>query len=92
LALAYRSGEAWNETAYANPEFDAKLAEATAQPDVEKRKLLMKDLEQILQDSGILIQSYWRSLYNHSAAYVKNHGMHPTNEIDFYRVWLDKQA
>ncbi len=92
LVLGYRSGEAWNETAYANPEFDKKLAEATAQPDVEKRKLLMKDLEQILQDSGIIIQPYWRSLYNHSATYVKNHGMHPTNEHDFYRVWLDKEA
>ncbi len=52
----------------------------------------MKELEQILQDSGIIIQSYWRSLYNHSATYVKNHGMHPTNEHDFYRVWLDKEA
>ena len=90
--LGYRSGEAWNETAYANPEFDKKLVEATSQPDVEKRKLLMKELEQILQDSGIIIQSYWRSLYNHSATYVKNHGMHPTNEHDFYRVWLDKEA
>ena len=68
LVLGYRSGEAWNETAYANPEFDKKLAEATAQPDVEKRKLLMKDIEQILQDSGIIIQPYWRSLYNHSAS------------------------
>jgi len=92
LTLGYRSGEAWNETAFANPDFDKKLNEATAQPDVEKRKVLMKDLEQILQDSGILIQSYWRSLFNHSAEYVKNHGMHPTNEHDFYRVWLDKEA
>lgn len=92
LVLGYKSGEAWNESAFANPDFDKKLTEATAQPDVEKRKLLMKDLEQILQDSGILIQSYWRSLFNHSAKYVMNHGMHPTNEHDFYRVWLDKEA
>ena len=28
LALAYRTGEAWNETAYSNPEFDKKLQEA----------------------------------------------------------------
>ena len=28
LALAYRTGEAWNEAAYSNPEFDAKLGEA----------------------------------------------------------------
>jgi peptide/nickel transport system substrate-binding protein len=92
LVLGYKSGEAWNESAYANPEFDKKLTEATSEPDVEKRKVFMKDLETILQSSGILIQSYWRSLYNHSAAYVKNHGMHPTYEHDFYRVWLDKEA
>ena len=90
--VGYKSGEAWNETGFANPEFDKKLIEATAQPDVEKRKVLMKDIEQILQDSGILIQSYWRSLFNHSAPYVKNFGMHPTNEHDFHRVWLDKEA
>ena len=28
----------------------------------------MKDIEQILQDSGIIIQPYWRKLYNHSVA------------------------
>ena len=53
---------------------------------------MMKDVEQILQDSGILIQSYWRKLYNHSAAAVKNHGMHPTFELDFGKVWLDEAA
>src|SRR6202008_1851045 len=58
LALAYRSGEAWNETAYANPEFDAKLAKALATPDPKDRKVLMKDLEQIIQDSGIIVQPY----------------------------------
>ena len=26
----------------------------------------MKDIEQILQDSGIIIQPYWRKLYSHS--------------------------
>ena len=31
----------------------------------EKRKEVMKDIEQILQDSGIIIQPYWRKLYIH---------------------------
>ena len=30
VALAYRTGEAWNETAYSNPEFDKKLNAALA--------------------------------------------------------------
>lgn len=90
LALGYRTGEAWNETAWSNPEFDKKLGEALAVADAEKRKALMQDIEKLLQDSGIIIQPYWRKLYNHSVAAVKNHGMHPTFEIDLGKVWLDE--
>src|SRR6185437_13616404 len=47
LSLGYTTGAAWNETAYANPEFDKKLNEALAIADPEKRKENMKDIEQI---------------------------------------------
>jgi peptide/nickel transport system substrate-binding protein len=90
LALAYRSGEAWNETAYRNPDFDAKLNAALAMADAAKRRGLMKDIESILQDSGIIIQPFWRSLYCHHATYVKNLKMHQTFEQHLEKVWLDK--
>ena len=90
LALAYRSGEAWNESGYSNPDFDAKLNAALAVADAGKRKELMKDIEAILQDSGIIIQSFWRSLYRHSKPYVRNFDMHPTFELHMEKVWLDK--
>lgn len=90
LALAYRTGEAWNEAAYSNPEFDKKLNAALAVADADKRRELMKDIEQILQDSGILIQPFWRSLYRHHAAYVKGLFMHQTFELQLDKVWLDK--
>lgn len=90
IAVAYRTGEAWNETAYSNPELDAKIGEALGIADAEKRKVVMKDIETILQSSGIMIQPYWRKLYNNSVAAVKNHGMHPTYEHDFGKVWLDE--
>ena len=89
LALAYRTGEAWNETGYSNPEFDAKLEKALATPDPKDRKLIMKDLEQILQDSGIIIQPYWLTLYNHRTPQVMNYGMHPLYETHLERVWLN---
>ena len=92
LAIAYRTGEAWNEAAWSNPEWDAKLNAALAVADATKRKEMMKDIEQTLQDSGILIQPYWRKLYNHSVAAVKDHGMHPTFEHDYGKVWLDEAA
>lgn len=90
VAIAYRSGEAWNETGYANPDFDAKVNEALGIADAEKRKEVMKDIETILQSSGIMIQPYWRKLYNNSVPAVKNFGMHPTYEHDFGKVWLDE--
>ena len=65
-ALAYRSGEAWNEFGYSNPEFDALLTKALATADVDKRRELMAEGEKILQDDGVTIQPYWRSLYNHT--------------------------
>ncbi len=90
LALAYRTGEAWNECAYSNPDFDKKLNAALAIADAGKRKELMKDIESILQESGIIIQPFWRSLYRHLKPYVKNFEMHPTFELHMENVWLDK--
>lgn len=90
LALAYRSGEAWNEAAYSNPDFDAKLNAALAVADAEKRRELMKDIESILQSDGIIIQPFWRALYRHHADYVKGLFMHQTFELHLEKVWLDK--
>ncbi|WP_085907077.1 ABC transporter substrate-binding protein [Kiloniella majae] len=90
LGLAYRTGVAWNEAGHANPEFDAKLDQALSIANPDKRRVIMKDLEQMLQDSGHLIQPYWRNLYNHRAESVKNSKMHQTFEMDFGRVWLDE--
>ncbi len=89
LAIAYRSGEAWNESAFSDPGFDAKLTQALSEPDVEKRRELMQDIEQILQSSGILIQPYWRSLFNHSVPAVKDNPAHQALEVNYEKVWLD---
>ena len=65
-ALAYRSGEAWNEFGWANAEFDAILTEALATADVEKRRAIMAKGEAMIQDEGVTIQPYWRKLFNHT--------------------------
>ena len=88
LSLAYRSGEAWNEAGYANAELDGWINEALTIADAEKRKGVMEKIEKHLQDSGIIIQPYWRKLYNHHAPEVMNFEMHPTFEHDFGKVWI----
>lgn len=89
IALAYRTGEAWNESAYSNADLDAMIEKALTMPDPDDRRTVMKDIEQHIQDAGIIIQPYWRKLYNHAVPEVKNHGMHQTFEIDLHEVWLD---
>jgi peptide/nickel transport system substrate-binding protein len=91
LALGYTTGAAWNESGYSNPEFDKKLGEALAIADPEKRKVVMKDVETILQDSGVIIQPFWQSLFCHMTEKVQGYGIHPTFQIDLQKVWL-KQA
>jgi peptide/nickel transport system substrate-binding protein len=88
LALAYRTGEPWNESAFSNADFDAKLAEALATADVEARRVIMKDLETILQSEGVLIQPYWQNVYAHSAPRVQGYRVHQTFEIELAQVWL----
>ncbi|WP_147110535.1 ABC transporter substrate-binding protein [Tateyamaria sp. syn59] len=65
-ALAYRSGEAWNEFGWSSPEFDANLTKALATADVEERRKLMAIGQKMIQDAGVTIQPYWRSLTNHT--------------------------
>lgn len=89
LALAYRSGEAWNESAYSNPEFDAKLAQALATVDVEARRTIMAELQAMLQDDGILIQPFWQNVYSHNTPRVKGYRVHQTFEMDLGKVWLE---
>ncbi|MFY9210148.1 MAG: ABC transporter substrate-binding protein [Aestuariivita sp.] len=81
-ALAYRSGEAWNEFGYANPEFDAILEKALATSDIEARRALMAQGEAILQDDAVTIQPYWRSLYNHTKNNLVGGGHHISFVID----------
>jgi peptide/nickel transport system substrate-binding protein len=64
-ALAYKSGEAWNEFGWENAEFDALLAEANSLADAGKRRKIMGKLQQLIIDDGVTIQPYWRSIQRH---------------------------
>jgi len=89
LALAYKSGVAWNETAFANPEFDALLAKAMSIADADERRTVMADIEKLMQDEGVIIQPYWRSIFRHFKENVKGADMHPTFEHHHYKWWIE---
>jgi peptide/nickel transport system substrate-binding protein len=88
-ALAYRTGVAWNETAFSNAEFDTLLTKAMAIADHDERRKIMYRLQTIMQEEGVLIQPYWRSLYRHFKPTVRGADMHPTFEHHHYKWWIE---
>ena len=89
LALAYKSGAAWNESGYVSPEFDALLDKALATPDADARREIMARIEQNLRDAGIIIQPYWRSVYRTYRKGVHGCEQHQSLEQHFEKVWLE---
>jgi peptide/nickel transport system substrate-binding protein len=88
LSLGYRTGVPWNETAYANAEFDAALDKAESILDVEARKAQMETVERIIQDDAIMIQPLYRPVYTVVAEKVHGYPAHPTQYHQFNKVWL----
>jgi peptide/nickel transport system substrate-binding protein len=88
LALAYKSGVAWNETAFANEEFDAELTKALAIADAEERRKVMERLQTIMQEQGVLIQPFWRSVFRHAADNVRGADAHPIFEHHHDKWWI----
>lgn len=86
LALAYRSGEAWNEFGWANADFDALLEEALSIADADKRREVSAKMQALIQDEGVTIQPYWRSLYRHGREGLVGADMHISFEIHPYKL------
>ena len=89
LSLAYRTGVAWNEFAYENPEFDQALNDAEALLDVDERKAAMEKVQKILQDDAVMVQAPWLPKFYVAKNRVKGLAAHPTQYHQFHRVWID---
>ena len=86
LGLAYRSGAVWNEAGFSDPEFDRLLDEANQLSDADTRRDVMARLQAILRENGVIIQPYWRTLYNHHNGQLVNAEKHPSHEIHVYKI------
>lgn len=80
MSLAYTSTGSWNETAMANPDFDAAMAKALSIADADKRREIMVTLETIMQDEAFIVQPFWRSLFRHAKANILGAEHHPSFE------------
>ncbi|MEC3861579.1 ABC transporter substrate-binding protein [Mesobacterium sp. TK19101] len=88
MALAYKSGAAWNESAFSNAEFDSLLEQGLSVADADARREIMAKMQKIMQDEGVLIQAYWRSVFNHSNGKFANVDVHPFYQLDLHDIYL----
>ena len=84
-ALAYRTGEAWNEFGWANAEFDALLTDALSIADAGQRSKVMAKMEALIQEEGVPIQPFWRSIYRHMREGLVGTDAHVSYEHHHYK-------
>jgi len=84
-ALAYRTGEAWNEFGWSNPEFDAILEQALSLADADERRKITAKGEALIQEEGVTVQPYWRSIYRHYVEGLVGTEMHISFEHHHYK-------
>ena len=86
LVLAYRSGAVWNETGVSNITLDSLIDLAMSLHAAEDRRDVIRQIELLLREEGIIIQPFWRALYNHHNGTLVNAERHPANEIHLYKI------
>ncbi len=88
LSLAYRSGVPWNETNYNNPAFDAALDRAEATLDLEERKVIVAELQKMMQDDAILTLPFWLKIFTAANQRVNGFAYHSARELHINGTWL----
>ena len=91
LPLAYTKEAIgnWNETRWTDDEFEKVLREAQGTLDVEARRALMCQLEDIMQERGPIFNSFWKNVWNATKSTFQNVVAHPTAYDLLNEVWKD---
>lgn len=94
LALAYVADEAgepvpWNESRWVDPTFTTLLRQADGTLDVEERRKLFCQLEQIQLERGPIGLAYWMNQWDIVDQRVQGTLPHPNHYDSYTRVWYD---
>jgi len=91
LPLAYTEEAIgnWNETRWTNEEFARLLRQAEGTLDVEARRELMSQIEDIMQNEGPIGNSYWKRTWNITSTAFHGIEAHPTDFDLLNEVWKE---
>jgi peptide/nickel transport system substrate-binding protein len=80
----------WNETRWVDDEFNDLVAQANGILDVDERRAVFCDIEQIMMDRGPIGVAWWQNIWTVYRKDVQDVPGHPTLYMLFNEVW--KQA
>lgn len=80
---------AWNESQWVDQEFTDILLKAQGTLDVDARRALMKQLEEIQRDRGGIATAWWQNGWSLWNPAFKNVSGHPTDYNLWREVWYD---
>ena len=94
LALGYTADAAgqpvaWNETHWIDDEFNTLLRQAERTLDIEMRRNIMCQIEEIMQERGPIGICYWRKSWMMIRSEFRNVKAHPTGYDLFYDLWKE---
>ncbi|MGD8794127.1 MAG: ABC transporter substrate-binding protein [Anaerolineae bacterium] len=79
----------WNESRWVDSEFSELLVQANGTLDVEARREIMCQLQQIQLDRGSIGISYWMNTWLYHRNNIHGAKAHPTNYMLMNDVWKD---
>lgn len=89
LPLAYSKGAKWNETHWADDEFEKLLKEATMTLDINARRQIMCKIEDIMQERGPIGISYFYNTWEPAPKKAQNVEAHPSGHNTYLKkLWL----
>jgi peptide/nickel transport system substrate-binding protein len=90
VADAEGNPAAWNETRWVDEEFSELLTEANGTLDVEARREIFCELQQIQYDRGSIGIPFWRNIWYVYSADLRDVPPHPTYYMMFNEVWKEQ--
>ncbi|MBU2643071.1 ABC transporter substrate-binding protein [bacterium] len=94
LNLAYVGDDngkpvAWNESRWVDPEFSTLLKQANGTLDLEKRRKIFCQLENIQQERGSIANAFWINVWTIARQRVQNVVSHPSLYLNLDELWVN---
>jgi ABC-type oligopeptide transport system substrate-binding subunit len=92
LLTLFGEGLADNYVDYANPAFDALLGDAAREQDIEQRRELYDQANQLLIDDAVVLPLYYDVAYTLVRPWVQDLAVTPLGILYLDSVWIGGQA